>query len=121
MLEPIRPLRYRTNSISLNGASSFDPDGTITNYAWTQISGPSSSVITAGNTTTPTVSQLIVGQYVYQLTVTDNNGATNTDQVTITVNAGTGKVNIPPVADAGLSDTISLPVNTYTLDANGFN
>lgn len=106
-----------TNSVSLNGASSFDPDGTITNYAWTQISGPGSSVIATGNTSTATASQLNVGQYVYQLTVTDNNGATNTDQVTITVNAGIGKVNIPPIAVAGISDTIILPVNTYTLNA----
>jgi Domain of unknown function (DUF4832)/Secretion system C-terminal sorting domain/PKD domain len=107
------------NSTSLDGTSSFDPDGTITNYTWTQISGPNSSVITSGNTATSTVSQLIVGQYVYQLTVTDNNGATNSDQVTITVNPGVGKVNLPPVASAGLSDTITLPVNTYTLDASG--
>ena len=105
------------NSTSLIGTSSFDPDGTIKNYAWTQISGPNSSVITAGNTATATASQLIVGQYVYQLTVTDNNGATNTDQVTITVNPGVSKVNTPPVADAGNNDTISLPVNNYTLNA----
>ena len=107
------------NSTTLNGSSSFDPDGTISNYGWTQVSGPSTSVIAAGNTVSPTVSQLIVGQYVYQLTVTDNNGATNTDQVTITVNAGTSKLNIAPVASAGKTDTITLPTNTYTLDASG--
>jgi ribosomal protein L14 len=106
------------NSASLNGTSSFDPDGTITNYVWTQISGPSSSLIASGNTATATASQLIVGQYVYQLTVTDNNGATNIDQVTITVNPGISKVNLPPVANAGLGDTITLPANTYTLDAS---
>jgi hypothetical protein len=106
------------NSLSLNGSSSFDPDGTITGYNWTQISGPSTSVISGGNTATPTVSQLTIGQYVYQLSVTDNNGATNTDQVTITVNQGVGKVNLPPLANAGNSDTITLPNNTYMLDAS---
>ena len=106
------------NSISLNGTSSFDPDGTITAYSWTQISGPSASVISAGNTATPTVSQLTVGQYTIQLTVTDNNGTKNSDQITITVNPTVGKVNLPPVANAGMSDTISLPTNTYTLDAS---
>ncbi len=59
------------------------------------------------NTSTPTVSQLIVGQYVYQLTVTDNNGATNSDQVTVTVNPAVAKVDLPPVANAGPSDTIT--------------
>ena len=105
------------NSLALNGSSSFDPDGTISGFNWTQISGPSSSVISAGNTVAPDVSQLIVGQYVYQLTVTDNNGTTNTDQVTITVNAGTSKINLSPIANAGISDTIGLPTNSYTLDA----
>ncbi|HTB23971.1 MAG TPA: PKD domain-containing protein [Puia sp.] len=106
------------NTVSLNGTSSFDPDGTISTYAWSQISGPSAATITGANTSTPTVSQLIVGQYVYQLTVTDNNGATNSDQVTITVNAGVAKVDQPPVANAGQSDTVTMPNNTYMLDAS---
>ncbi|HXB29610.1 MAG TPA: PKD domain-containing protein, partial [Puia sp.] len=106
------------SSITLNGTSSFDPDGTISAYAWSQISGPSAAAIIGANTSTPTISQLIVGQYVYQLTVTDNNGATNSDQDTITVNAGIAKVDLPPVANAGPSDTITLPNNTYMLNAS---
>ncbi len=106
------------NSISLNGTSSFDPDGTITAFSWTQISGPSTAVISAGNTSTASVSQLVVGQYVFQLKVTDNNGATGTDQVTVTVNPPVPKLNLAPVADAGQSDTISLPTNTYTLNGS---
>lgn len=106
------------SSVSLNGTSSFDPDGTITAYSWSQVSGPSSATISAANTSSPTVSQLIVGQYVFQLTVTDNNGATNTDQVTVTVNPGVEKVDLPPVANAGTSDTISLPTDTYMLNAS---
>ncbi len=106
------------SSTSLNGTSSFDPDGTITTFAWTQISGPSTAVIGAGTTSTATVSQLVVGQYVFQLKVTDNNGATGTDQVTVTVNPPVPKLNQAPVADAGLNDTISLPANTYTLNGS---
>jgi hypothetical protein len=106
------------NTVTLNGTSSFDPDGTITVYSWTQISGPSTSVITGANTSTATASQLVVGQYVFQLTVTDNNGATNSDRVTVTVNPEVPKVNFPPIADAGASDTINLPASTYTLDAS---
>ncbi len=106
------------NSISLNGTSSFDPDGTIATYAWSQVSGPSAAVITGANTSTPAVSQLVVGQYVYQLTVTDNNGASNSDQVTITVDPAVAKVDLPPVANAGPSDTLTLPNNTYMLNAS---
>jgi len=106
------------NTVDLNGSSSFDPDGTLTAFGWTQISGPSTSAISGGNTSTPNVSQLIVGQYVYELTVTDNNGATNTDRITVTVNPGVTKVNLPPVAFAGQSDTILLPTNKYTLNGS---
>jgi hypothetical protein len=82
------------NSVELDGTRSYDPDGTIVNYFWNQVSGPSNSVITNSGTTKPTASKLIVGSYVFQLLVTDNNGATNYDQVTVTVNRG-DTINIP--------------------------
>ena len=106
------------SSISLNGSSSFDPDGTLTAYSWKQVSGPSTAAIAGGNTATPTVSQLVVGQYVFELTVTDNDGATAKDQVTVTVNPPVAKANQSPVADAGPDATIILPVNTSLLDAS---
>ncbi len=106
------------NSISLDGNSSFDPDGSITGYSWRQVSGPSISVISGANTATPGVSQLVVGQYMFELTVTDNDGATAKDQVTVTVNPAVSKVDQSPVASAGPDATITLPVNTYVLDAS---
>lgn len=107
------------SSVVLNGNSSFDPDGTITAYSWRQISGPSASTITGAKTSSATASRLVAGQYVFELTVTDNNGATNADQITITVNPAVSKVNLIPVADAGANDTIQLPTTTYTLNASG--
>jgi hypothetical protein len=85
------------SNIQLNGTSSFDPDGTIVNYYWSQASGPNTSVITNAGTTTPTVSGLIPGVYVYQLLVTDNNGATDMDHVTVTVNKGADTVIVPVI------------------------
>ncbi|MDP4129607.1 MAG: PKD domain-containing protein, partial [Bacteroidota bacterium] len=108
------------SSIALNAGSSFDPDGTITAYSWKQISGPSTATITAGNSVKPTVSQLLtVGQYVFEVTVTDNSGATAKDQVTVTVNAQVPKANQTPLADAGRSDTLNLPTSNFLLDASG--
>ena len=54
------------------------------------------------------ITGLVQGVYQFQLQVTDNNGATATDVISITVNAA---ANIPPVADAGLDQAITLPVN----------
>ena len=106
------------NSIALNGSSSFDPDGTIGLYAWTQISGPSSAGITNNNTATPTATGLIVGTYIFQLVVTDNNGATDADEVTIQVNAAPKKINLAPVAQPGSDTTIYMPAGSYVLNAS---
>ena len=62
------------------------------------------------------VTGLVQGVYQFQLQVTDNNGATATDVIIITVNAA---ANIPPVANAGLDQTITLPVNSVTLSGSG--
>ncbi len=60
-------------SASLNGQLSYDEDGTITGYAWKQVSGPATAGI-GGNTVITTATNLQPGDYVFELTVTDNNG-----------------------------------------------
>lgn len=80
-----------------------DPDGTIVSYLWTKISGPSIT-FSNPNIRNPNVSGLQAGQYVLQLTVTDNLGGTATDNMQITVNAA---VNQPPVARAGQDREVS--------------
>ncbi len=107
------------NSIVLNGSNSFDPDGTIVHFAWSQSSGPSAAIITNGTTAAPTVSGLVTGTYIFQLTVTDNLGATNVDQVTVSVVPAVNKLNQAPVARAGADTTIFLPASTFVLNASG--
>jgi poly(3-hydroxybutyrate) depolymerase len=62
-----------------------DPDGTIKAYSWSQVSGPNHAKIT--NTSNPafTIGGVIAGAYVFRLTVTDNKGATATDDMQLTV------------------------------------
>ncbi len=72
------------NSIALVG-SGTDPDGTISAYTWTQLSGPPASMANA-NSATLNLKSLTVGTYVFRLTVTDNSGATASDDVNLTVN-----------------------------------
>jgi calcineurin-like phosphoesterase family protein/K319-like protein/purple acid phosphatase-like protein len=70
-------------SVSLNGANSYDPDGSISSYAWTD------GGITIATGATPTVT-LSVGTHTLTLAVTDNLGATATDQVVVTVEPSSG-------------------------------
>jgi hypothetical protein len=72
-----------TNSVTLSG-SGTDTDGTITSYSWSKISG-GTATITSPTSASTTITGLVAGTYVFQLTVTDNNGSTGTDTVQITV------------------------------------
>jgi Secretion system C-terminal sorting domain len=103
-----------TNTVNLSG-SGTDTDGTIAAYKWTKISGPAGETITNSTQSGTTVSGLSAGVYVFELKVTDNNGATGTDMMQVTVNPE----NIPPVANAGPDQSIILPANSVTLTGRG--
>jgi ribosomal protein L14 len=105
------------NSTNLNGTAT-DPDGTIASYAWTRISGPTTFTLGTANAASTTLTGLVQGTYVFRLTVTDNSGATSTDDVTVTVNAA-APTNILPIANAGVNIVINLPVNSTTLNGSG--
>ena len=105
-----------TNSVILSG-NGTDPDGTITAYNWTKISGPVAGTITNPNVAATFVTGLVTGIYTFELRVTDNNGAIDTDTIQITVNAASG--NIAPTANAGADQSITLPVNTVILSGSG--
>jgi len=99
-----------TTTITLTGSGS-DSDGTVASYKWTKVSGPVAGIITTPSTAITTVTGLVAGVYKFALTVTDNLGATGTDTVQVTVNT-------PPVANAGLDQTITLPTNSVTLNGS---
>ena len=105
--------------------ATLDPDGTIESYSWTQTAGPSVT-LSGADSATPTFTAPDVGAdgdtLTFELTVTDNDGATSTDTVNIVVynvNLPPIVVNKPPVAVAG--DDFSVDENTtgVTLDGTG--
>ncbi len=77
--------RVRPNTIiTLDGLSSYDPDGNITSYRWSQEEGPT---VDLSNPTSPTISfnTSTTGKYVFKLTVEDNNNQESSTTTTIYV------------------------------------
>ncbi len=72
------------SSIIIQGSGS-DPDGSISAYSWTQISGPISS-LSGLRSPNLTVYSPKEGIYEFELKVIDNEGATGVDRVKIFVN-----------------------------------
>jgi len=77
-------------SINFDGSASTDPDGSIASYAWDFGDGNSGSGVS------PTHAYTSDGSFQVILTVTDDDGATDSDTTTATITLA----NQPPVADA---------------------
>ncbi|HEY0732081.1 MAG TPA: carbohydrate-binding protein, partial [Chitinophagaceae bacterium] len=82
---PDKSITLPTSSVSLSGSAS-DADGSIASYQWTKVSG-GAATITSPSSASTTITGLVQGSYVFRLTVTDNGGATASDEVSVTVNA----------------------------------
>lgn len=94
-----------------------DVDGSVVSYSWTKISGPAGSVLTNDNLAVASLSGLTQGTYIYRLTVVDDDGATGSDEVQITVSPEGS--NVPPRADAGGNQVLTLPTNSINLVGSG--
>lgn len=80
---PDRDVKLPSTSVRLSG-SAKDNGGSIASYKWTQYGGAAAAI---GNATSaaPTISGLKAGKYYFRLTVKDNAGATDYDNMLIRV------------------------------------
>jgi PKD repeat protein len=81
-------------AVTLDGSASSDPDGTIVDYAW-DFDG-NGTFDQNGSAAIVDHTYEVAGTFTVVLRVTDNNGATDTDNAVITV----GDPNMPPTASA---------------------
>ncbi len=72
------------NTVTLSAIASSDADGSISSYAWSKVSGPAANLNQAN--TALNASGLVQGVYVFKVTVTDNGGLVDDDEVTVVVN-----------------------------------
>ena len=102
--------------IALDGTGSDDPDGDIASYEWTIVTnltgGACGFVEGIDNVAELSVNCADDGTLTVRLTVTDDDGATDSDDATVTV------TNTPPIADAG-DDSSGDEGSDITLDGRG--
>jgi hypothetical protein len=99
------------DSIILTGKGT-DADGVIVTYHWTILSAPSAYYRISSDQPTFKLSKMVKGQYVFELTVTDDRGAVGKDTVALSVYPA---ANINPIVDAGADITITLPLDSVIL------
>ncbi len=94
-----------TTSFTLHGSGSYDPDGTIVSYAWDFGDGNTATGMDVSHTYAE------AGTYTATLTVTDDDGATDADSVSITVDT-------PPDTEAPTvpQDLTATAVSTSRID-----
>ncbi|WP_052141148.1 PKD domain-containing protein [Pseudoalteromonas piratica] len=93
------------DNVTLSGTAS-DNDGVITNYLWQQNSGPTVLLNNANSALANFIAPEVTSSQVlsFKLTVTDDQGATASDDVIINVN---NVPNQPPIANAGTNQTVT--------------
>lgn len=103
-----------TNAAVCNGAAS-DPDGSVSAYAWAQVSGPSAATLANKTTKSLSASNLKAGTYTFRLKVTDDKGATANDDVKVIINSTTSSA---PTVSAGADKTLTLPTNSVYIQGS---
>ncbi|VDI46462.1 Hypothetical predicted protein, partial [Mytilus galloprovincialis] len=113
----IKPMNQEVklpNSAILDGSDSKDDDK-IVKYHWEEKSGPLQGQQLQDDTAMLTLKDLAPGVYMFELTVTDSDGASNSTVANVTVIKET---DYPPKANAGSDVIIHLPQNSVILNGN---
>jgi hypothetical protein len=107
------------NGITLSG-SGTDSDGSISSYSWTQTSGE--SVTITDSTSSSASFDIATGTQVtltFQLTVTDNDGATGSDSVNFTVIPVNTAPILSSIEDKATYQDTAIEIALVASDSNG--
>jgi len=105
------------DTVTLDGSGSSDADSDPLTYSWVlSVPGGSGAVLSDTTAVGPNFVPDVAGTYTATLIVNDGTDDSAADSAVIT--AQVVVVNIPPVADAGLDQTVDVG-DTVTLDGSG--
>ncbi|MCO5237597.1 MAG: T9SS type A sorting domain-containing protein [Chitinophagaceae bacterium] len=107
-----------TNSVTVDGGTkSTYPTGS--SFMWRRVLGPESGKIVSPSSLKTAITGLnIVGDYQFQLVITDPSGKVSTSSMHVIVNADPTSSSSPLKANAGGNQTITLPTSSVILDGS---
>ncbi len=102
-------------SVTLDASASSDSDGTISSYSWAE----GSTVLSTNSSFSK--SDFSVGTHNITLTVTDDDGATSTDDVIVTVNAAasSNQAAVWNLANGTSASAVENAASSYIIDLSG--
>jgi uncharacterized protein (DUF362 family) len=100
--------------VTLDGSASSDPEGSAITYFWTQISGPSTIILSSQTVAKPSFTTAVIGTYEFNLKVSDGSKDAS-DNVVITVS----ETVINLLKNGDFSQGNAFWVSQYTAPANG--
>ena len=109
-----------TTGVTLDGTDSTDSDGTIQSYVWVHTTtdgvAPTTAITVADGETSTFTAPDTAAELVFTLTVTDDDAATHTDMVTITVTAPAVTttpfaVTIPALGNSTVGNSASVGID----------
>ncbi len=97
--------------VVLNGSKSSDPDGTVEHYNWTCTSH--TVVLDDEDSVDPSFTPDLTEVYTFTLKVQDDQGNWSRDEDSVDITVLEPGVNLPPSADAGEDQTVTLGDTAY--------
>lgn len=93
-------ITWPQNNVMLYGSNSYDPDGSLFDYKWEKIDGPSQYKIAKDNDANAAISNLVQGSYHFRFTVWDNYWYPTSTTVTVNVKGYSGAAGARAATDA---------------------
>lgn len=109
-----KEIMFPDDSTTLDASKSTD-NSKIVAFHWDQTNGPSKAQMSDQNKKKIHLSKLMVGSYIFKLTVTDDKGVTGTDIIRVHVKKVDNK---NPIAVAGNDVVVYLPTRSVLLDGS---
>jgi len=103
---PNQTITLPTNSATLKGSATGHNGAVVNSYFWVFVSGPSWVKFGSEWEPTTTVSGLVAGTYVFELSASDNNDETSTSTMTVVVKPKPGGTSTDPTAETGNASVV---------------